>query len=219
MKIKEIRKSDRPREKAKEYGISYLSELELMAIILGSGYQKSSAIDIANEILKMLDERSDLTLLDLLEIPGVGEVKALTILATLELARRLNVKKKKDLHFDNPQGLYRYLKSKYKNDKEHFIVLYFNKIGKYITELASTNDNYNSVSFNSKEIARKALKIDAYFIVIAHNHPSNNSRPSKTDIETTENLKHKLFLLNIILLDHIIFSDYNYYSFLENKKM
>jgi len=219
--IKEIPKYDRPREKMLKNGIASLSNSELLAIIIKSGTKGKSALEISNEILHSINSLKDLRELELLEltnIKGVGNVKAMEILASIELGKRIALEKINRKKLRSAFEIF----SEYKNildyPTEHFIAIYFDTKCNVLCMKNLVSGNPNETGIKPNEIFKYAIKINAPAVVVMHNHPSGDSSPSIRDIEYTENLKVMADATNITLLDHIIVGNY-YYSFNENQKL
>ncbi|MBP5445878.1 MAG: DNA repair protein RadC [Acholeplasmatales bacterium] len=219
--IKEIPKYERPREKLLKNGIKTLSNTELLAIILKSGTKGKSVIDLSNEILysiNSLKDLNDLELLEITKIKGVGKVKAMEILASIELGRRIYLEKNDKIRFKTSKEIYLIYKDILNYSVEHFYVLYFDSKLNLICEKDLFTGDSNLVIPKPNEIFKYAIKIGAQSFVIMHNHPSGDPKPSKKDIIFTSDIKIMSETMNILLLDHIIIGD-DYYSFLENGKI
>jgi DNA repair protein RadC len=218
IKMKEIPLEDRPREKLKQNGISSLSDLELVAILLGTGIKGFNALQISEQVLEILDKKNTIPELEeLLTIPGIGEVKAMMILAAMELFRRKwkplprRVQTAKDVflaisHFANRK-------------QEYFLLITLNGANEILNVHVVTKGILNKTIVHPREIFVLALEDRANAIIVAHNHPSGNLNPGEDDINTTQVLIDSGKLLGIPLLDHIIFSEVQYYSFVENRLM
>ena len=219
--IKEIPKYERPREKCLLNGIKSLSNKELLAIIIKSGTKGKSAIEISNEILNninSLKELKDLELLELTKIKGLGQVKAIEILASIELGFRIISEKTQNKILASPYEIYEEYKHDLDYNTEHFIAIYFdNKCHAICKKDLFVGDN-NILTPKPNEIFRYAIKIGSPAIVVMHNHPSGDTTPSRADINFTKNLIKMGNALNIVILDHIIVGNY-YYSFSENDKL
>ena len=211
---------DRPREKAMKYGFSTLSPAELFAIILGSGSRGESVVELCQRILNDHDNKiykiarhkySDLARM----YRGVGEVKAVEILAAIEIARRFQGEEfDNDFQITNANAAYRYL-STFMLDKEHeeMWVLLLDR-AKHVKgrELVSTGGTAATVG-DEKIILKHAINHLASSIILAHNHPSNNPRPSIQDDTLTQRVKRACDAIGIPLDDHIIVCRGNYYSY------
>ena len=217
--IKNWALDDRPREKLITKGRESLSDSELLAILINTGSGKRSAVDLAKETLlkgkNNLDELGKLSIKDLTEIPGIGEAKAITIIAALELGRRRQASfplNKKQVHSSNE--LADYLQSKLKDySHEVFAVVFLNRANKINHfEILSTGGISHTI-VDPRIIFKRALEVKATSIILCHNHPSGNLKPSRQDKELTAKLKNAGDLIDIKVVDHLIVSDEGYYSF------
>ena len=210
---------DRPREKLMLKGREYLSDSELLAILINTGSRSTSALDLAKQILTLgknnLDELGKLTLHDLMKIKGIGEAKAITISAALELGRRRSISPILDKPFvRSSKDLIEYLKIVLRDyPHEVFAVVFMNRANKinHFEVMSSGGITYTIV--DPRLIFRKALEVKATSIMLCHNHPSGNLRPSRADEEITQKLKNAGKLLDISVLDHVIVSDEGHFSF------
>lgn len=211
---------DRPREKAMKYGFSTLSAAELFAIILGSGSRGESVVELCQRILNDHDNKiykiarhkySDLARM----YRGVGEVKAVEILAAIEIARRFQGEEfEDDFQITDANAAYRYL-STFMLDKEHeemWVLLLDRAKHVKARELVSTGGTTATVG-DEKIILKHAITHLASSIILAHNHPSNNPRPSMQDDVLTQRMKQACEAVGIPLDDHIIMCRGNYYSY------
>lgn len=210
---------DRPREKLAAKGRESLSDSELLAILINTGSGKSSAVDLAKEVLKLggnnLDELGKLSLKDMTSVKGIGEAKAITLIAALELGRRrqagfpLN-----KTQVRSSKELADYLKTALK-DYEHevFAVVFMNRANKINHFQVLSSGGISHTIVDPRIIFKRALEVKATSIVLCHNHPSGNLRPSRQDEALTEKLKEAGKLLDIQVVDHLIVSDEGYYSF------
>ncbi len=217
--IKNWAADDRPREKLLTKGVSALSDSELLAILINNGHKEKSAVEIAKEILKKgnnnLNELGKLTLKDLQKIKGIGEAKAITIAAALELGRRRQAAtflEKTIVRTSN--DIAEYLRTSIKDySYEVFGVLYLNKANKVNHFEVISRGGITGTVADPRIILKKALEEDATSIVLCHNHPSGNLRPSRADEELTHKIKEAAKYFDIVVMDHIIVSEEGYYSF------
>lgn len=217
--IKNWALDDRPREKLIAKGKESLSDSELLAILINTGSGKRTAVDLAKEALQKgknnLDELGKLSIKDLTEVPGIGDAKAITIIAALELGRRRQAAfplNKKQVH--SSKELADYLQSKLKDySHEVFAVVFLNRANKINHfEILSTGGISHTI-VDPRIIFKRALDVKATSIILCHNHPSGNLKPSRQDEEITAKLKNAGDLIDIKVLDHLIVSDEGYYSF------
>lgn len=219
--IKDIPILDRPRERFIKYGASYLSNEELLSIVLKTGYKGYSVKDISNNILKEIKDITDLkelTINKLIRINGIGEVKAITLLSAIELGRRVySNKNNMIIKLNNSKEIYNYIKDKLIYEKqEYFYCLYLDTNNKLIEDKLLFIGTLNKANIHPREIFKYAYINDSTRIILIHNHPSNNVIPSKEDIILTKNIIDIAKIHNIKVLDHIIVGLNNYYSFYDN---
>lgn len=220
--IKDLARDDRPREKMLEKGASSLSDAEIIAILIGSGTREKSAVDLCREILKSVDndlnKLARLTIHDLMKFKGVGEAKAITIAAALELSRRKKsevesiapfVKSSRDA-FSAVHHLYEDL------GHEEFHVINLSRSNKILSVDLISKGGFSATVADGKLIFKKALEKGASGIILTHNHPSGSSKPSEADIDLTKKMKTFGAYIDLPVLDHIIVADKNYYSFADN---
>jgi len=210
---------DRPREKLRTKGPESLSHSELIAILLQNGTHNKSALDLAKEILQLgknnLNELGKISVKELTKIKGIGEAKAVTIAAAMELGRRRQaagfIEKP---YVTDSTSIAGYLQGVLKDyELEVFIVLFLNQANKVNhTEVISKGGITGTVA-DTRVILKKALEEDAVSIVLCHNHPSGRVRPSRADEVLTQKIKEAAKYFDIRVLDHIIVSDEGYYSF------
>lgn len=220
--IKDWALEDRPREKMIKRGINSLSDAELLAILIKSGTKNENAVAIAQRILlsanSNLNELGKYTLADFTSTKGIGEAKGITIMAALELGRR----RKQNEALNRP-------KIESSNDiieifqprladlpHEEFWVLFLNRANKVIDQSRITQGGVTGTIFDIKLILKSAIEKLASSIIVCHNHPSGNPKPSEQDIKITQRLKEGTQIFEIMLLDHIIVTDTECYSFADN---
>ena len=221
--IKEIPLNDRPREKMAANGAAVLTDAELIAILLRTGTAEKSAIDIASEMTAdggLYKRLAGITRLnELTNIKGLGQAKAATVLAALEIGRRIaSAKPIEKIHFSCPQDVADFLMPRLRYAaKEQFVVILLNNKNKVIgTEVVSEGSLSSSV-VHPREVFAPAILHHAAAIMVAHNHPSGDPKPSIEDEEVTRLLLRSGKVLGIPMIDHVIIGDGNYYSFLENE--
>ena len=218
MKIKDIPISERPRERLIEYGSNSLSNEELLAIILKQGTKNKSAKELGLDLLNSVSSISELesiTLEKLINIKGIGQAQALTLLACIELGRRIFLKKNYDKKYvlNNANKIYEYMKYLLINKKqEYFYCLYVNSRKELIERKLLFMGTVNGSSVHPREIFKNAYLNSASGIICVHNHPSGDIMPSNADIILTENLVRIGKINGIPVLDHVIIGDDKYYS-------
>ena len=221
--IKEIPLNDRPREKMAANGAAVLTDAELIAILLRTGTAEKSAIDIASEMTAdggLYKRLAGITRLnELTNIKGLGQAKAATVLAALEIGRRIaSAKPIEKIHLSCPQDVADFLMPRLRYAaKEQFVVILLNNKNKVIgTEVVSEGSLSSSI-VHPREVFAPAILHHAAAIMVAHNHPSGDPKPSIEDEEVTRQLLRSGKVLGIPMIDHVIIGDGNYYSFLENE--
>lgn len=223
--IKEIPLNDRPREKMAANGAVTLTDAELIAILLRTGTAEKSALEIAGELTAdggLYKRLAGITRLnELTNIKGLGQAKAAAVLAALEIGRRIaSAKPIEKIHFNCPQDVADFLMPRLRYAvKEQFVVILLNGKNKVIgTEVVSEGSLSNSI-VHPREVFAPALFHHAAAIMVAHNHPSGDPKPSTEDREITKMLERSSKVLSIPLIDHVIIGDGTYYSFLENEAL
>lgn len=216
---------DRPREKLLLKGKSVLSDAELIAILIGSGTRSISAVDVAKMILSNanynLNELAKFSIKELKKVKGIGEAKAITIVSALELGRR-----RKDSEFAEKvkitcsNDIYQFMKPELLDmPKEEFWVLLLNRANRLIKKEQISSGGVSGTVADPKIIFKAALDQYASSIILVHNHPSGNLKPSQADIKLTNKMKEAGSLLEIPVLDHIIFGDEGYLSFADEEML
>ncbi len=217
-RITDIPKIDRPREKLQKKGAEALSDLELMAILVGKGTEGHDVMSIAKRILKILDsDDKKPNLKELQKIEGVGPAKATLIAAALEFARRRI--RPEGLKISFPPDVLPLIRHYADRKQEHFICISVNGANEIITSRVVSVGLVNKTQVHPREVFADPITDRASAIIVAHNHPSGALIPSKEDIEVTKQLKSAGKILGIKLLDHIIFNHKGYYSFLDHREI
>lgn len=217
-KLSDIPNSDRPREKMHQKGPEVLSDLELMAILLGSGTKGHDVMKVAARILKVLDGNSKkLSLEELQKIEGVGPAKATLIAAALEFSRRRI--RPEGLRISFPADVLPLIQHYADRKQEHFICVSINGANEVIKSRVVSVGLVNRTQVHPREVFADPITDRASAIIVAHNHPAGSLEPSSEDKEITEQLKCAGETLGIRLLDHIIFNQKGYYSLLEHGEL
>ena len=225
MKIKDIPLTERPRERLIEKGSDNLSNEELIAILLKQGTKNKSAKELALELIKEVDDITsfkDLTIEKLTSIKGIGKATASTILASIELGKRIykGNKIKNKIKLTNSKEIYEYMKYILDDKKqEYFYAIYVNTKNEVIERKLLFMGTINHSIAHPREIFKHAYLNSASGIICIHNHPSGDITPSKDDIVLTKALTETGYISGIPLLDHIIIGEDNYYSFYDNGKI
>lgn len=217
--IKSWSADDRPREKMLSKGAAALSNSELLAILINNGNKEKSAVGLAKDVLLLgknnLDELGKLSLKELQRIKGIGSAKAITIAAALEIGRR---RESSGIHekavIRTSSDIARFLRAILKDfSYEIFIAVYLNKANKVLTHKIVSMGGLSETVADPRIILKTALEEDATGIVLCHNHPSGNLKPSFADEQLTQKIKQAAAVMNIKIMDHIIVSNEGYYSF------
>lgn len=225
MKIKDMPLSNRPRERLLESGVESLSNEELLAIILKTGSKKRSVKEVALDVLALGEKTkgfANLTKEKLLEIDGIGEIKALEIISAIELGKRifLNPNTNQKLKWSNAGEIYEATKYLFQNKKqEYFYCIYLNNKNEVIERKLLFMGTINRSLVHPREIFKYAYLSSASSIICMHNHPSGDITPSREDIRLTNALVELGRINSIPVVDHIIVSDHEYYSFYEEGKI
>jgi DNA repair protein RadC len=222
LKITDWAVEDRPREKLIRIGASGLSDAELLGILICSGTKEKSAIDLGRELLSTVNNNLNalgkLTIADLKKINGIGDARAVTIAAALELGRRrklaeipevIQIKCSKDV-----ADIFQPLLSDLMH--EEFWILFLNRSNRVINRMKLSQGGISGTVTDVRMVMKKAIEYLASGIIVCHNHPSGNLNPSESDSNITRKIKEAGNLLDIQLLDHLIISEREYYSFADN---
>ncbi len=219
LNIKSWAEEDRPREKLLLKGTSSLSDAELIAILIGSGTASLSAVEVGKKVMQSvqnnLDALAKLTVKDLMKAKGIGQAKAIAIVAALELGRRRKgTAPEEKPKISTSQDAHNLIKGDLMDlPHEEFWVLFLNVTNRVIKKKRVSEGGVSGTIADPKIIFKLAIDELASGIVVAHNHPSGNSTPSQKDRDLTKRLKEGGKLLEIQLLDHIIVAGQNYFSF------
>ena len=223
--IKNWSEGDKPREKLLHKGQTALSDAELIAILIGSGSSKESAVSLSKRILASVDnhlgELGKVSIQDLMEFKGIGEAKAITIVAALELGRRRrageSLKKQKiessRAVFDMMQPIIGEL------PHEEFWIVYLNNSNRVLQTAQLSKGGITGTIVDVRLTFKNALQIGAVGVILAHNHPSGTLKPSNQDLELTKKLKTAGQSLDIQVLDHLIITENAYFSFADENML
>lgn len=221
MSIKFLAEDDRPREKFLLKGKTSLSDSELLAIILGSGNNEESAVELARRILTSVDNSwqnlSKLSIKDLMKFKGIGEAKAISVAATLEIGRRKASQDIPDKEKINSAKDSYIVFSQYLSDlrTEEFWAIFLNQKNNILYKTQISKGGITGTMVDVRVLFRTAIEHLATSIVVAHNHPSGNLNPSDADLKITRDIKNAGQILNIKLLDHLIIGENSFLSFAE----
>ena len=225
MKIKDMFPDERPREKLRLRGAKALGNAELLAILIGSGSGGKSAIDVAHELLSKSEGR--LTLLGampierLIALKGMGEAKAITICAALELGRRTFEERtfQDKRAVTSPSLVYQLMLPEMKGlDHEECWVIYLNRSSYLLGKEMICSGSMESVLLDTGRILKKAIEKQCSYVILVHNHPNGDCMPSQADVGQTDRLRKALQAVEISLLDHIVFSEGAFFSFTDDRR-
>ena len=216
--IKQLPMDERPREKMRMKGLDAMGDAELLAILIQNGNKEKSELELAHDLMRRsrnrLSELSRLSLRELMKTKGIGMAKAVTILAALELGKRRMAEHYLTETITGSASVAKYLQAKLMDlSHEVFAVLFLNRANRIRHfEIISSGGMTGTVA-DPRIILKKALEEEAVSIIICHNHPSGNLKPSRADEEITRKINHAAKFFDIMLLDHIIVSTDGYFSF------
>jgi DNA repair protein RadC len=219
LSIKNWAVEDRPREKLLSKGIHSLSDSELIALLIGSGTRKITAVELARQILKMaennLDKLGKYTVTDLKKLKGIGQARAITIIAALELGRRRKLSDTPERNKISGSTDVFSLMQPLLSDLSHeeFWVLILNRSNRVIYKRKISQGGITGTVTDVRMILKIAIENLATSMILCHNHPSGNLQPSDADISITHRLKDSATLMDISLLDHLIIAGKAYFSF------
>ena len=222
--IKDIIKEERPREILLNKGETYLSDSELLAILINNGTREKSAITLASEIIEKSDgirNLSTITVEQLSSIKGIGLAKACRIISALELGRRVSVAYQKEkFKITSPQDVGKvYMETMRYEKKEIFKIVLLNTKNVIIGTKDISQGSLNASIVHPREVFLEAIKKSANKMILMHNHPSGDPTPSSEDINITKRLIHAGEIIGIEVLDHVIIGDGVIYSFKENSQI
>ena len=223
MCMKEMSETDRPYEKSYRYGVEVLSDAELLSVILRTGSRRANALSTAYKILnahpvhKGIVGLNYLTISDLENIAGVGKVKAVQMKCLAEISKRMSKAVLKPfLSFQSPQSIADYYMENTRYlDKEYVYLLLFDSKHKLIKDIKISEGTINSSMLSPREVFVEALRYEAVFIILIHNHPSGDPTPSRQDVEITLDIFKAGQMIGINLSDHIILGNNCYVSLAE----
>lgn len=222
--IKEWAVDDRPREKAMKNGISTLSKSELLAILVGSGNDEESAVDLMKRVLEScgnsISELARLSVDDLCSFRGIGPAKAISIMAACELWKRREERDGEQVCIASSRDLYNYFHPILCDSPvERCYVMLLNRMNRVIDHVLIGSGGLTATVVDIRLVIREALMKRATTIALCHNHPSGNIKPSREDDKLTENLCQACKVMNIRMLDHIVLTDGAYYSYNDEARL
>ena len=217
-KIKDLPMHDRPREKLLKRGASVLSDQELLAIVLSKGSKKTDVLSLSKKIVKIIDEKGlSFTAHDLMEIDGIGNAKATTIAAAFEFVRRRI--KPEGLKIKFPADVLPLIQHYADRKQEHFLCISINGANEVMNVRVVSIGLVNKSQVHPREVFADVISERASAVIVAHNHPHGELKPSDEDIQITKQLKEAARILGLSLLDHIIFNTKGYFSFAEHDEL
>ncbi|ARV09204.1 hypothetical protein BTO05_05950 [Winogradskyella sp. PC-19] len=217
--IKNWSQDDQPREKLRDKGKSALSDAELVAILIGSGNREESAVDLCKRILASVDNNLNalgkVSLKQLMDFKGIGEAKAITIAASLELGRRRKLEGAVKLEqITSSRDVYDIMQPVLGElSHEEFWILYLNNSNKILQKQQLSKGGITGTLVDVRLVLKQALEVGATALILCHNHPSGTLKASQADIDITKKLKVAALSLDIKVLDHIIVTEKAYFSF------
>lgn len=216
--IKQWASEDRPREKLLTKGIGSLSEAELIAILLATGTKKLSAVDLGKQVLASVNNNLNLlgkqSVHDLTKIEGIGQAKAISIIAALELGKRRKNSDLERIKISNSQAVFEIFQPLLGDlPNEEFWALYLNRAHTIIDKERISAGGVSGTVIDNKIILKHAIEKLASSIILVHNHPSGNIKPSDNDQKITTKIKQAAQYIDISILDHVIIGDTRYFSF------
>lgn len=221
LNINQWAEEDRPREKMAALGADHLTNAELLAILIGSGSQKESAVDLMKRLLadcnNNLNTLGKMTIRELCNYKGIGEAKAISILAACELGKRRQAESAEERpDLGTATLIYNHMRPKLQDlDVEEFWVLLLNQHHRLIKKVRISHGGITETSVDIRIVMKEAVLANCTILAVCHNHPSGNLSPSKADDELTRGLKRACELMQIHFLDHVIITDGQYYSYHE----
>ena len=225
LNINQWAEEDRPREKMMALGPQALSDAELLAILIGSGNTEESAVDLMKRVLadcnNNLNTLGKMTIHDLMQYNGIGEAKAITILAACELGKRRQMEKPEERpDLGTATKIYNHMHPVLQDiDVEEFWLLLMNQNHRLIKKLRISHGGITEVSVDIRIIMREAVLANSTIIAVCHNHPSGSLRPSQQDNDLTATLQQACALMRIHFMDHVIITDGAYFSYHETGRI
>lgn len=217
--------ADRPREKLERLGATALSDAELLAILIGSGSQKESAVALMRRVLddcnNNLNTLGKMSIFDLTQYHGMGPAKAITILAACELGkRRGNTGAQRRQELGSATDIYNYMHPQMQDlDVEEFHVLLMNQAFRLIRQVRISHGGMTETAVDIRLMMKQAILNNTTVMAVCHNHPSGNTHPSTQDDKLTQQIKKACEIMRIYFLDHIIVTDGMYYSYREEGRL
>jgi DNA repair protein RadC len=216
--IKDLPIHERPREKLLNQGASYLSDTELLAVLLGKGTRKDDVLALAKKIITIIDAKGiTFTANDITTIPGIGTAKAAAIAAAFEFVRRRI--KPEGMKIQFPADVLPLIQHYADRKQEHFLCISINGANEIMSIRVVSIGLINKTHVHPREVFADVIAERASAVIVAHNHPQGSLQPSSQDVQITKQLKTAAGILGLSLLDHIIFNAKGYYSFVEHNEL
>lgn len=223
--LKDLPESERPYEKFLKSGAGSLSDAELLAVILKTGTKNENSLEIARKLLSRkhgnLLNLYDYSFKELLQISGIGQVKAIQLKAVAELSKRIAATKSGyQLQMNMPSSIAAYYMEQMRHQKKEMLMCaFFDSKCKFLGDALISVGSVNYTYVSPREIFSKAFEFGAVLLIMLHNHPSGDPTPSEDDIRITKRIKNAAILLELELVDHIVIGDNRYYSFKERQQI
>jgi DNA repair protein RadC len=221
--IKEMMTEDKPRERLVQHGVESLSNYELLAILLQTGTKTQSVIDLSKQVLHRFDQLKDIEKVsypEWVQIPGIGMAKACTVMAAIELTKR--VIQNQDVKVTQivvATDIYHHLKNTLSHlEQEHFYTIYLDMKNQILATKRLYIGTLNQSNIHPREVFKHAVKLSAASVIFVHNHPSGDSTPSLADYRATEQLEQSAKIMGVSVIDHIVMGKKECYSIKENRK-
>lgn len=226
--MKDMPEEERPYEKCIRQGACTLTDSELLAVIMRTGAQGKSSLILANEVLQLCKRVSNglpglyhLSVSELMQIKGIGKVKAIQLLCIGELSRRLaQTAARESLSFREPSTIARYYMEQLRHEEQEVLIcMMLDSKNHFLRDITISRGTVNASLISPRELFLEALRHQAVNIILIHNHPSGDPTPSREDAQVTRRVYEAGELIGIHLLDHIVIGDHQYVSFCEQKQM
>ena len=220
MRIKDISKENRPRERLEKNGAHVLSDAELLAVIFKTGNKQENAIEMSDRLITKygLEKLNELSLKELQEINGIGPAKAMQIQVLFEFNKRHNLAKRNGKPLRGAKDVFEYASQRLtKNQQENFMILLLDSKNRIVKDETISTGILNASIIHPREVFKLAIRESANSIILVHNHPSGDPEPSVEDKQITEKLFEAGEIFNIKVLDHVIIGKDKFYSFNEQK--
>ena len=221
--IKEMMSDDKPRERLIELGVEALSNYELLAILFHTGTKSQSVIELSKSVLHRFDQLKELekvSFQEWIQMPGIGTAKACTVLAALELSKRITKNhEEKRIQIAATKDIYSHMKHRLSHlEQEHFYTLYLDMKNQIIATKRLYIGTLNQSNIHPREVFQHAVKLAAASVIFVHNHSSGDSTPSLADYKATELLEQSAKIMGVVVIDHVVMGYKQCYSIKENRK-